>query len=186
MVANSSTELIPANYLPKPILCIKSNVTSVPRGTNGTATGKKVSFGTPLTCYSPLANPFMFQNITAALAQQYSQQPTTQAQSSNIGGRVHNGLNAGSGVGNGMGTVHPSLPATGAGGNGLLRPASASAALHTSSANNNFNNAGVAGGNSSNNASGESENPAPHTVYLTNVALFRTQGQPRRPAAAAP
>jgi hypothetical protein len=185
-VANSSTELIPANYLPKPILCIKSNVTSVPRGTNGTATGKKVSFGTPLTCYSPLANPFMFQNITALLSQQYSQQPTTQAQNSNIGARAHSGQSAGSGVGNGMGTVHPSLPATGAGGNGLLRPASASAALHTSSANNNFNNAGGTSGNSNNNASGESENPAPHTVYLTNVALFLMQLRRRRPAAVVP
>lgn len=159
----SSTELIPANYMPQPILCLKSNVTNQPKGVHKTEAaskqGKRVCFATPLTTSTPLLNPFMFQNIPAPSAAQASTQQGMQALQSALNSSAasaSNGPVLGGGTGGGRFPVNASV--SGAQGpqlGGLNRPASASAALMTTATthflnnvNNNTSGAGGAGGTS--------------------------------------
>ena len=146
--------MIPANYIPQPILCLKSNVSNIPKGTNGTATGKKVTFSAPLTSYKPLDNPFKFQNVPVQ-----QQQPKLPAQSPSAGGGrfAVNLVNNPSSL-----SPTPLLPSSGSAGAGanthahtLHRPASASAVVSSTAAAHFMNNAaasnGAIGGINSNN-----------------------------------
>lgn len=182
MVANSSTEIIPANYVLKPILAPRNNVTSVPKGTAGQGTGRRVTFSTPLTSYTPLANPFMFQTAVAVLppqGQQQGQPPPQQQQTGSslsptstgtTAASLPNPIRGGTQHSQGPGTNSPlssngaygSLPDMGAANNtpALLRPASATAVLSNSNSNSgslnpNINNSQNTNSYNTSNATGE-------------------------------